>query len=124
TATFRELDKDLQALGNLALDQAYVKLNRVNELLQDLGTLNADIAGTSATKLGNDPALDEQGRVLKELASIVEFDSMENPDGTVEIRIGGVPAVSGQNVAVLRPEVDESAHSFRIRLQGGKLVEP
>ncbi len=61
---------------------------------------------------------------LKELASIAEFDAIEASDGTLEIRIGGISVVSGQEVTQLRAEVDAANQAYRLRLPGGKLIEP
>lgn len=123
-STFRELDKDMESFGNLALDQAQIKLNRLNDLLSDIGSLNLEIARTHSTDSTNNNVLDIQMEKLKELASITEFDAIKLDDGTLEIRIGGISVVSGQEVSTMSPEVDATNQKFRIRLPGGKTIEP
>ncbi|MEX0773153.1 MAG: flagellar hook-associated protein FlgK [Balneolales bacterium] len=121
--TFRDLDSDIQSYSSQALENTNNKVNRVNELLNNIASLNHEVARSRSAKQPNNNALDRQTQTLNELAKMVEFDSLTKNDGSVEIRIGGIAVVSGQEASSLKTEVDQTNDIIRLRLPGGKLVD-
>ena len=124
TETFRSLDSNLDEFSDQALQTANGKLERVNTLLQDLAALNGEIANSSADNNPNNNAFDRQTEKLKELAGLVEFNSLVSDQGTIEIRIGGVSVLNGRQVSAMKAEIDEENNIYRVRMDGGKVIEP
>ncbi|MEX0779623.1 MAG: flagellar hook-associated protein FlgK [Balneolales bacterium] len=120
--TFRDLDNDIQSYSSQALENTNNKVGRINELLDNIASLNHEVARSRSARQTNNNALDRQTATLNELAKLVEFDSLTKNDGSVEIRIGGIAVVSGQESSSLKMEADQANDNIRLRLPGGKLV--
>jgi len=124
TETFRSLDSTLNEFSNQALQTANNKLEELNTVLSDIAAINAELARSSVDANPNNNALDSMTQKLKDLAGLVEFNTLKNDQGMVEIRIGGVSVVNGNRAMSLQAEVDEANNIFRVRHQGGKVIEP
>lgn len=121
--TFRTLDSDLLAFKTQAREGADLKLGKINDLLQEVASINKDIANTRSASQQDNNALDMKTRVLNDLAKLVEFDTQTNNEGATEIRIAGIVVVSGQQASRLRAEVDDDTNAYRVRLPGGKITD-
>lgn len=101
TSTFNRFDNQL---GNLqrSTDRAIVGLlPEVNGLLERIATLNQEIAKNESIAPAND-LRDEQERLIRDLASIMEITTFNDSRGMVTILFeGGVPLVEGLQSASL-----------------------
>lgn len=100
TTQFHEVAGRLSALNDSLNQELRSDVEKVNNYLDEIARLNAQISNTEFA--GRSPAndlRDTRQQNIEELSKILRVDTSEQPDGTVTIAAGGVELVHGQNVS-------------------------
>lgn len=89
TNTVKHTNEQLKLLRSHLAEQITAKTGEVNTLAEQLANLNRQIV--TLTAQGNSPAdlLDRRENLLKDLSKIIEFDTVQNRNGSVNLFIGG-----------------------------------
>lgn len=89
TDVFHNIGSELQELSQTRNSEIDLRVQKINQLSQDIYNLNLEIA---AVELGKDNANDSRDRrdlLLKELSKIIEVNSVENDLGQITVTTGG-----------------------------------
>jgi flagellar hook-associated protein 1 len=124
TEKFHELSRNVTRTSELTRDSGLGSVSQINELLRDLASLNDSVSRANASGQPDHQSLDTQVRKLAELSELVDFDLMKTDTGTLELRIGGVQVLADNRAAVLSADINETARTFALRMENGKLVKP
>lgn len=124
TDKMSELSSHIGRTSEIARDSAINSISEINKLLEDLGALNKTISQSVAAGRPDYSQLDIQVQKLDQLSQLVDFDLIKNDNGSTDIRIGGIQVLSNETPSFLKPELDEINQQFRVRLPGGKLLNP
>lgn len=98
----QQLDSKLQQVAEQQIYDTQIDVDRVNDILEEIAHLNKTIS-QDATVL-SDPdneyfrpneLLDQRNLLLDELAGYGDISVTELPDGTVNVEMGGMAAVTG-----------------------------
>jgi flagellar hook-associated protein 1 FlgK len=89
----RHTHEQLKTIRADITQQIIMKVDEVNTLATQVKDLNRQIV--SLTAQGNSPSdlLDRRDVLLEQLSEITEFDAIHNPNGSVNVYIGGRPLV-------------------------------
>lgn len=121
---FRSFAQDLENVQDRTLESARSRLDKVNSLLTDLAYLNKEIIRSEGGVSPDHRSKDQQMEKLKELSGLVDIDTVQNQDGALEVRIGGIVVLNGQEATQINSEFDSNSKTFRLRLSNGKLIDP
>jgi flagellar hook-associated protein 1 FlgK len=89
---FGQMDKQLDQLGNEVDGRLRETIGAINALATSLAQVN-DRISASSTNIPND-LLDEQERLLNELAGLIDYTTVRQPNGAVNVLVGnGQPIV-------------------------------
>ncbi len=98
---FHSLDAQLRDQMRAVDERIQGLLPRVNDLLQQIETLNGEISAMEVTDPAND-LRDQRDGLLRELGSYLDIDVRDGDRGRVEVSLrNGVPLVSGGNAWTL-----------------------
>ena len=71
-------------------------VSQINDKINDIADLNAQIVGMAGSKGEKNALLDAQAQALKELRSMVNVSSIDNADGSINVYLSnGDPLVQG-----------------------------
>jgi len=89
-------------------------VSQINDKADEISDLNEKITGTGGGDIGNkNDLLDKRSEALRELATLVDINQLENTDGTINVYLSnGVSLVQGQNSRHLSVQVDANDRSF------------
>ncbi len=91
---FAQIEQQILRLGNEVDSRLQQDVGRINDLARSLSQVNDRIAA-SANAVPND-LLDERERLLTDLSKLVDFTSIRQGDGSVNVLVGnGQPLVLG-----------------------------
>ncbi len=124
TATFRETANNIEGIARQTKKAAQSRVIEVNSLLQNLASINKDIARSEATGKPNLNGKDQQTEQLKALSKLVDSNAIYNDDGSVEVRIAGITVLDGEGASTVTGETAPGENVFRLRLDNGKLLDP
>ncbi|KAA8981985.1 flagellar hook-associated protein FlgK [Halospina sp. K52047b] len=104
-ARFKSVDSQLRSREQTVDDRISANLSEINSLADGIAELNVKIAespGRASGREAND-LLDKRDEKLRQLSELVQVQTNENNDGTVDVSIGkGQGIVSKGNSATLR----------------------
>lgn len=94
---FHYIDQRLRDVNGQANRQLEVGVEELNALARSLGDLNVEIAAAFGSSGGASPndLLDRRDLLLKQMSSLVNINTIQEPDGQVNVFIG-----SGQSLVV------------------------
>lgn len=121
--TFRNVDQQIETIGQQTLTKATNTVGKVNSILKELASLNKNIAAAEGTKQPNQHSKDLQMEKLKELSELIDTDFTTTTDGTVEVRLGNMVVLAGQEASEIKSEADAANSIIRLRLDNGKLLQ-
>jgi len=104
-ARFKSVDSQLRSREQTVDDRISANLNEINSLADGIAELNLKIAESPGRASGRDAneLLDKRDEKLRQLSELVQVQTNENNDGTVDVSIGkGQGIVSKGNSATLR----------------------
>jgi len=120
--TFNRLDKNLNNLQKQTGIEIQQKVNEINQLVTQLGTINKHIDTHRS-----DDLIDQRDVLLSELASKIDIQVTENPSGTVEVLAGGHILISENYTNQLKTQMTQDNnglfHSNIKTIQGNKSIE-
>ena len=102
---FKSVDSQLRSREETVDDRISANLSDINSLADGIAELNLKIAESPGRASGRDAneLLDKRDEKLRELSELVQVQTNENNDGTVDVSIGkGQGIVSKGNSATLR----------------------
>ncbi len=107
---FRQLDSQISGLGNEIDNRLQQSVNTINDIAASLAVINERIASTGGST-PND-LLDQQERLLNQLAGQIDFTKVTQDNGMTRIMVAsGQPLVLGENsnkLALIPNEFDPS----------------
>lgn len=97
---FQNISQNLAEVQSAATSQVTSDVTSANSLLQQIATLNSQIAGFEANDPGSAVELrDQREGDLEQLAAMIPVSVTEGSDGEDQVSAGGVTLVSGGTVA-------------------------
>ncbi len=125
---FNSLYSSLDTINDSVNHNIEVAINKVNNLLDNVAALNADIADASGQAQGGAPndLLDKRDEVLKELSKLVPVQVFIQDDRQVNVTVGsGIPLVLGANASHIRLGQNEfNPLEPELYLENTALTEP
>tara|TARA_Y100001935_G_scaffold217449_1_gene189773 strand:+ start:227329 stop:228684 length:1356 start_codon:yes stop_codon:yes gene_type:complete len=123
TAKFADISSNLKRTSELTREYATQNLGEVNDLLQEIHTLNQAVAQAQGAGDPDNASLDQRVRKLQELSELINFDSQDAGNGALELSVNGIKVLDVDKAFTLKTEIDESTKGFNIRLESGKLID-
>lgn len=123
TSKLSDISRNIDRTGNLVQDSANSTIDNINQILQDLDTLNNAITKGQSSGKPDHASLDMQVKKLEELSGFIDFESQVSDKGALQLRVGGVLVLDEDKASMMRAEIDDVNKSFNVRLDSGKLVE-
>ncbi len=117
TTQFNQLAGTMGSLRFDTANQVGIQVKQVNALSEQLVKLNREIAQTEATGLPANALRDQREEKIRELASYVDIDFNEDPNGVVRITAGGRLLVGGDR-SFKMSSVTQQDGSVELRLEG------
>ncbi|WP_276941335.1 flagellar hook-associated protein FlgK [Ferrimicrobium acidiphilum] len=93
---------NLSAVYNQASSSASTMVETINSQLQQVATLNTQLASTSLTPGASNTLVDQQNQVIDKLASEIGVTSIPGTAGQTTLLIGGVSLVQGGQVSAIK----------------------
>lgn len=118
TSSFNQLMTGITELADDSLAQAEALSSGVNDLAEQVASLNVEIGQfESGGGVAND-LRDQRDLALIELAALIEIDVQPKPSGVVHVLVEGQLLVGSSQSYEVNAEVDEDGVSV-LRLEGG-----
>ena len=114
TQTFQGLSTNLKNLRDTLVDNATTKVNRINQLAEEISALDVQI--TTALATGGEPndLKDQRDLKLDELSQLASISVSEDGRGSIMVSIGGTAIASCAGAVPLQVEVVDN----RIQIVG------
>lgn len=100
-ATITGIDERLAALGDASAAQVTTVAAQVNGLAAQVAALNGGIAAATNAGLSPYDLMDERDRLVTELAAATGGTARAQPDGVVDVVVGGTALVRGDRAVAL-----------------------
>ncbi len=92
---FQQASQQLSNLQNNAQAQVTTSVAETNTMLQQVATLNGQITTTEGSGAPANALIDQRNQILNQLASSVGAVGVSEPNGTMNVDVGGVTLVQG-----------------------------
>jgi flagellar hook-associated protein 1 len=92
---FQEASQQLSNLQDNAQTQVSTSVTQANSLLKQIASLNGQIGATEGGGTPANSLIDQQNQIMGELASSIGAVAVTQPDGTINVDVGGVTLVQG-----------------------------
>lgn len=113
-----ELVGDANYPDSVTKSQAGLLTEDINATLKQIAKLNETIVQTSATAGASNELVNQRNQLMQQLASLVDFNSSENSNGTINISIAGVDVVRGaEQVAELGITTGDVDNPAKVQIQ-------
>ncbi|MBD3419442.1 MAG: flagellar hook-associated protein FlgK [Chitinivibrionales bacterium] len=86
---FHNLSSELRNLRQAANDKITANMNRVNELAKEIYNINIEVGAVEIGNQNANDSRDKRDRLLKELASHIDYDTIENEQGQITLTTNG-----------------------------------
>lgn len=123
TNQFHSLSNGLQNTSDQTLKDAGNVVDQINSLLGDLAEINGPITRSNADGKSDNNSKDLQTQKLNQLSKLVNFTTSTDNNGGLEIRIGGMLALSGNHASTIKMEGSQPGSQIKLRLDNGKLLD-
>ncbi len=125
-SAFRRLDGELDALAGELEGEMDLRVREVNDLAGRIAELNQKIRSLEAGGASANDLRDLRDRLIDDLSRLVALSVKEQPDGTVQITVGGSLLVDGTEVNPMAWENQEGQIQLLlggnpIQIEGGRL---
>lgn len=120
---FHSLSNGLEKTSQATIKDAHDVVTRVNTLLKDLAAINGSISRSHADGKTDNNSKDLQVQKLDELSKLVNFDTSTDNNGALEIRIGGMLVLSGNQASSIKTETALPNGQMKLRMDNGKLLD-
>lgn len=117
--TFQNLDQQLiNEQSNL--DQSVVaQVSQVNQLADQIAGLNQSIGAATGTGGQPNDLLNQRGELLDQLASLANISYTQNPNGSVDVYLGGQPLVVNETTYTLKTPFNPATGLHDVVFQDG-----
>jgi len=92
---FQQASQQLSNLQSNAQSQVTTSVATANTMLQQVATLNGQITTTEGSGAPANALIDQRNQILNELASSIGAVGVSQPNGTMNVDVGGVTLVQG-----------------------------
>lgn len=118
---FNEISNKCDSIKTDKFDTINIEVNKINSLLNNLASANEAFA-----KSGDNPQLQaEINSILQELSNYMDVTTDTNPNGSVNLYIGGVAVVQGnEQLYKLQAEFDETGSENSLKFSLKSLENP
>lgn len=107
TTQFNQLATTMRSLRFDTANQVGIQVKQVNALAEQLVKLNLEISQTEATGMPANDLRDQRDEAIRNLASYVDIDFHEDPNGVIRITAGGRLLVGGNRAFEMSSFVHE-----------------
>ena len=117
-----DMDRSIDRVSDVTRDSVNTTVDKINEILADLASLNKSITVSDAMERPDHASLDVQVQKLEELSELVDIETMTAKNGGLEIRIGGVQVLNQDTHREIVAHNDDVEKQFDLRLENGTSV--
>ncbi|WP_371380329.1 flagellar hook-associated protein FlgK [Sporomusa aerivorans] len=110
---FNQINAQLQEMQQDAGNRVKDSVNMLNSCARELIALNREIVRAESGGVENGNLRDQRDALLDTMSSLANISAIEQPNGSVDVRIGGVALVQGDITHNLA--VEETDGSFAIK---------
>ena len=122
--TFNNLHTSISSQKNMIAEDVESLVGVVNQQLNDIASLNAQIKQSYVNKRSTNGLIDQQALKINELSKLMNLDVHRNEEGQVDLTIKGISVLAGTKVHELYLANDTSSDVINVRLtQGGQGVD-
>ncbi len=118
-SNFNSYAQQLSTLASGADYQVGQQVSSINELAQQIATLNGQIQRVQVSGDNANDLSDQRDQLLDELNKITHVSVAQEADGTVSVQIGGTDLVSGDRARAVTTRTDASGHMIPTWSTGG-----
>jgi flagellar hook-associated protein 1 FlgK len=101
---------NLSAVYSQASSSASTMVKTINSQLQQVASINTELASTSLTPGASNTLVDQQNQVIDKLASEIGVTSIPGNSGQTTLLIGGVSLVQGGQVSAIKLSTQSQRH--------------
>ncbi len=117
---FADISQSIEDAGVLIEDTAVGTVTQINSLLSDIHSLNQTFTGSLGVDHGS---ADMRVQKLQELAELVDFQQETDPNGAIQIRIGGLIVLDENGPETLKTQINAAEDVLNVRLNNGKILD-
>lgn len=121
TQSFNRISTGLHQLRDDLTNDVQVKVNRINELTDEITRLDIEITNTRAKGLEPADLMDQRDLMIDELSKLANIHASEDSNGSVLISLGGTVIASRAGAVKLRTEGDGSTIRIINELDGREM---
>lgn len=114
-----DISRNLDRTSEISRQNATGTIAQINDLLEDLASLNKAITVSGATGRPDHDSLDLQVQKLEKLSELVDIETMTAENGSLEVRIGGVQILSEDRARIILPDINDIDKKFGLHLENG-----
>lgn len=118
-----DISRNIDRTSELVRETAGSTVTKINNILNDLNTLNKAITQGEAAGKPDHASLDLQVKKLEELSGLVDFDTQLTDNGALQLRIGGMVVLDENKASFIKPEINTIDKTYRLRLDNGKTIK-
>jgi flagellar hook-associated protein 1 len=119
TAQFNQLDQRLNSINGQLNQSVQTGVAGANQLLSDIAGLNQQIAGAETGSGAANDLRDLRQQKLEALSELVNVQSATEPDGSLNVSVGGQLLVSGGSVQDSLQTYDSGGGQLLLRTANG-----
>ena len=123
TARFRDLSQSLGATGNDALGDISSRVDEVNQLADEVVSLNLKIGETESVGTPANDLRDRRDVALERLSRLADTTIMDGPNGSVRVLVAGNTLVGSAHANHLSVANDEDGRAA-LRIKGASGLVP
>ncbi|MDG5766719.1 flagellar hook-associated protein FlgK [Balneolales bacterium ANBcel1] len=124
TEKLGDLSRNLDRVSDITRDSITSNIRQINDLLQDLASLNKSITTAQAMGQPDHTSLDLQVKKLEDLSNLVNIDTSVVENGSLQIHIGGVQVLHEDTYRKLVPDNDDVLKTYGVHLENGTEIKP
>lgn len=111
TDTVNQIDEQLTNIEQDVCTQIAYTVDEVNSIAEDIAELNEKILECETMGLDANDYKDQRNLLIDELSYLVEIDTVEQPNGMVNISVGGAYLVNGNDANKMKVEFSDPSGS-------------
>jgi flagellar hook-associated protein 1 FlgK len=120
-----EINGDSTQLGMIASgidSQVTQQVQTVNDLAKQIANLNGQIQRVTVTGDNPNDLMDQRNQLLEQLSQIVPVNVLTQPDGTMNVLVGGTDLVSNVYSRSVATQMDANGHTQPVWADGSPLT--
>lgn len=112
-----QADNNLTTVATRQTTDMKTTINRTNEILEQINSLNktikaqaSTVSNTDSEYFGSNELLDERNNLLDELSGYADINAISQNDGTVNVEVGGKLVLSGKGADAITMSVNDNGY--------------